>query len=70
MAPRWVPNGRATLWENPGGGVVRRPFLGPSLAHLGPSWTLLGLSRGVQEGILSQILGLEGWTLGCKVEER
>ena len=47
--------------------VVRRPFLGPSWAHLGLSWALLGPSRGVQEGILRQILGLEGLILGCKV---
>ena len=47
--------------------VVCRPVLGPSWAHLGPSWALPGPSRGVKEGILRQILGLEGLILGCKV---
>ena len=40
--------------------VVRRPSLGPSWARLGLPWGLLGPSWGVQEGILRQILGLEG----------
>ena len=39
----------------------------PFWAHLGLSWALLGLSCGVQEGILRQIWGLEGLILGCKV---
>ena len=47
--------------------VVCRPFLGPSWVHLGLSWALLGPSWGVQEGILRQILGLEGLSWGCKV---
>ena len=42
-------------------------FVAPFWAHLGLSWALLGPSRGVQEGILRQILGLEGLILGCKV---
>ena len=45
-------------------------FVAPFWAHLGPSWALLGPSRGVQEGILRQILGLEGLILGCKVAKR
>ena len=47
--------------------VVRRPVLGPSWTHLGLALALLDPSRGVQEGILRQILGLEGLILGCKV---
>ena len=45
--------------------VVPPPFLGPSWAQLGLSWALLGPSWGVQEGILRQILGLEGLLRGC-----
>ena len=47
--------------------VVPGFLLGPSWAHLGLSWALLGPSWGVQEGILRQILGLEGLLRGCKV---
>ena len=47
---------------------LRRPFLGPSWAHLGLSWALLGPSWGVQEGILRQILGLEGLLRWRKAE--
>ena len=47
--------------------VARRPFLGSSWAHLGLSWALRDPSWGVPEGILRQILGLEGLILGCKV---
>ena len=47
--------------------VVCLPSLGPSWARLGLPWGLLGPSWGVQEGILRQILGLEGLILGSKV---
>ena len=47
--------------------VVWHPFLGPAWVHLGLSWALLGPSWGVQEGILRQMLGLEGLSWGCKV---
>ena len=49
--------------------VVRRPVSGPCWAHLGLSWALVGPSRGVQEGILGHILGLEGFILGYEVVE-
>ena len=42
-------------------------FVAPFWAHLGLSWTLLGPSSGVQEGISRQILGSEGLLRGCKL---
>ena len=72
MAPRWPQEGSKKYLA----GFCRclsplfGPILGPSWAHLGLSWALLGPSRGVQEGTLRQILGLEGLILGCKVAER
>ena len=69
LSPRWPQDGPKRA---PGiilgvFAVARRAFLGPSWAHLGLSWALLGPSWGVPEGILRQILGLEGLILGCKV---
>ena len=49
--------------------IVGRHFLGPYWAHLGLSWALLGPSRGFREGILRQMLGLEGLILGCMVKK-
>ena len=82
LAPRWARRGQvepkiAKVSPKRGSGrgrraldsvfiVVPRPFLGSYWAHLGLSWALLGPSWGVQEGILRQILGLEGLPRGCK----
>ena len=43
------------------------PILGYLGFILGSSWALLGPSRGIQEGILRQMLGFEGLIFVCKV---
>ena len=47
--------------------VARRTFLGPSWAHLGLSWALLGPSRGGPEGLPEADVGLGRLDLGVQL---